>query len=90
MAVINVVVAKKRTIQVNTGTANLVSPSSAVTLKNITTIATGVTKLSQLSDVDVTNVAEGDTLVYNSSTSKYTAEPLDLNYTVGTLDGGNF
>ena len=89
MAAINVIVAKKRTVQVGTGTANLISPSSAVTLRNVPTIP-GLSKLAQLLDVDATTVADGDTLVYHANTAKYTVEPLDLDYTVGALDGGTF
>ena len=90
MTVINVIVAKKKTISVTSGSANLVSAAAPVTLRNIPTMAVGITKLAQLNDVDATTVVEGDTLVYHANTAKYTVEPLDINNTIGTLDGGSF
>lgn len=85
---INVIVAQKRNINITiNSTANVITSSTPVTLKNI---STKEGRIDQLLDVNAINETDGATLVYDSSIDKYIVEKLDLTNTVGPLDGGNF
>jgi hypothetical protein len=49
-----------------------------------------INSLEDLPDVDEVNVATGSTVVYNSTTGKYEVKPLDANFILGRIDGGEF
>lgn len=71
----------------------LVTNNSIMTT-NVVTVSQEVlklytNKLGELSDVDSSAKADGDTLVYVGSLDKYVVEKLDANNVLG-LDGGNF
>lgn len=91
---INVVVGKKRIININTNaTAGIINTNVPVTLKQDalkTASANGLTRLDQMTDVVATSESNGATLVYNSSIDKYIVEKLNLNNVEGTMDGGTF
>ena len=63
----------------------------SVTLPSGTGSAGSIQKLSSLSDVDVSSVADGALLQFNGSTQKFTAKN-ELDTTTGTLvfNGGSF
>lgn len=86
----NVVVARKRTVQVSAnGTAGILDTSVPVTLKNNPSLsATG--RLDRLTDVVANNEISGATLVYDAITDKYFVQKLDLSDVTGDLDGGTF
>lgn len=85
----NVVVAKQRNIRVTTNnTGGVITTNIPVTLKNTPIILGG--KLANLQDVVTSNQTNGSTVIYNSDLNKYIIEKLDLAYTIGTLDGGDF
>jgi len=87
----NVIVSKRRTVTVSSNaTAGVINTSTPVTLKPISTIASGVTTLESLTDVVSTGETTGDTLVYDSASKTWIAKPLDLTYATGGLDGGTF
>lgn len=89
--VINVVVAKKRTIRVSSnGTAGVIDTSIPVTLKPTPALTTAASRLDTLTDVVANNEVDGATLVYDESNDKYIVKILDLENTTGALDGGNF
>lgn len=91
---INVVVGKKRIININTNaTAGIINTNVPVTLKQDTlktASANGLTRLDQMTDVVATSESNGATLVYDSSIDKYIVEKLNLNNVEGTMDGGTF
>lgn len=89
---INVVVANKRNINVTVNsTAGIINTNNPVTLKNVPVIISEpATRLDKLLDVYANNEIEGATLVYDSATDKYIVEKLDLDNTVGALNGGDF
>ena len=81
---INVSVVKKT----NLGTIN---PTNPVTLKNVPTIASGVTRLDSLRDVNPTGETDGAVPVYQAATDTYIVKQVDLGTDVsGNLDGGTF
>ena len=89
----NIVVAKKRIINVSTNaTAGVINTTEPVVLKNTPTLVsgTGVTRLDHLQDVDANAELQGATLVYDATIDKYVVEKLNLSDTVGNLDGGQF
>jgi hypothetical protein len=87
----NVVVARKRTIQVSANaTAGLIDTSVPVTLKNTPVLSTGVTRLDRLTDVVANAETSGATLVYDATTDKYVVQKLDISNVTGDLDGGTF
>ena len=49
-----------------------------------------INSLEDLPDVDEINVSTGSTVVYNSVTGKYEVKPLDANFILGRIDGGEF
>lgn len=86
----NVVVARKRTIQVSAnGTAGILDTSVPVTLKNNPVLGTA-TRLDKLTDVVANAEINGATLVYEASIDKYIVKKLDLSDVTGDLDGGTF
>lgn len=74
----------------------LVEESTAVVVNVVTEGPQGaqgpagpaIESLGQIADVDTTGVVDGSLLVYNASTAKYVAGPLDTRLTV--TNGGNF
>lgn len=87
----NVILAKKRTINISVNTtAGVIDTSPPVTLKNIPVLRTNTNRLDTLDDVNANNELDGATLVYDISNDKYVVEKLNLSNTVGTLDGGDF
>lgn len=86
----NVVVGRKRTVQVSTNaTAGIIDSTVPVTLKS-TQVLTGPTRLDRLTDVNASGEVSGATLVYDSLNDTYYVKKLDLADTVGDLDGGTF
>ena len=86
----NVVVSRKRTIQVSANaTAGIIDTTTPVTLKN-TGISSNITRLDALNDVDATGEVSGATLVYDAGNDKYIVQKLDLTNDTGNLDGGTF
>lgn len=87
---VNVVVAKKRIININTNaTAGIINTNVPVTLKQDNN-KNNLTRLDQLIDVIATGETDGATLVYDSNTDKYIVEKLNLDNVEGTMDGGTF
>lgn len=91
---VNIVVVRKREVQVSTNaTAGVIDSNNPVSIKNNPTLYTaggGVDKLTHLIDVDAVIKVEGDTLVYQANTNMYVVKQLDLNYVTGEVDGGTF
>jgi hypothetical protein len=87
---VNVVVARKRTIQVSTNaTAGIIDSTTPVTLKNNPILTSGgVDRLDHLKDVDATTELDGSTLIYDAANDKYVVRKIDFG-DVG-LDGGDF
>lgn len=87
-AVINNTGGTKATINSNNGNA---PQQVSVTLPSGTGSAGSIQRLSALSDVDVSAVADGALLQYNGTTQKFTAKN-ELDTTTGTLvfNGGSF
>jgi len=92
MSTINVVVGRKRNVQVSAnGTAGVLDTTSSVTLKNTPTLSTsGNVAIDQLTDVNLSQRDDGSTLVYDLITDTYMVKPLDMTDVVGDLDGGTF
>lgn len=87
----NVVVARKRTIQVSAnGTAGILDTTVPITLKNNPVISSGANRLDKLNDVVANAEVNGATLVYQSNTDTYIVKKLDLSDVTGDLDGGTF
>jgi hypothetical protein len=86
---VNVVVAKKRTVQVSSNaTAGIIDSTVPVTLKNFQ--IGGATRLDKLVDVDASAETDKATLVYDTVSDKYIVKQLEFSEIVGTLDGGEF
>ena len=74
----NVVVSRKRTIQVSANaTAGIIDTSTPVILKN-TNISSNITRLDALNDVDATGEVSGATLVYDAGNDKYIVQKHDF------------
>jgi hypothetical protein len=88
----NVVVAKKRIINVSVNTtAGIIDTSPPVTLKNVPVLTTNFNnRLDSLNDVYANNEINGATLVYDSSTDLYKVEKLNIENVVGAINGGEF
>lgn len=90
----NVVVAKKRIINISTNaTAGVINTNVPVTLKQdtiVTASANGLTRLDQMVDVVATTEVNGASLVYDSNIDKYVVEKINLDNVEGTMDGGTF
>lgn len=81
--VINVVVSKKTKV----GTIGSDVP---VTLKNVPTLASGVTSFDQLSDVNLQQRTDGSVPIYDQPTNTYVVKHIDFAEIDGDLDGGTF
>jgi hypothetical protein len=94
MSNINVLVAKKRSIQVSTNaTAGIIDTTVPVTIKTIPILSPTLNSsqtLESLKDVVATNESEGDTLVYDSANKIWVSQKLDISYVTGNIDGGTF
>jgi len=87
---VNVVVGRKRTVQISANTTGgVIDTAVPVVLKNNPVIS-GVTRLDRLNDVIANNEIDGATLVYNSTDDTYVVKKLDLSDVTGDLDGGVF
>lgn len=87
----NVVVSRKRTIQVSANaTAGIIDTTNPVVLKNTPILGGGASRLDKLSDVIANNEVNGATLVYDSATDTYVVQKLDISNLTGDLDGGIF
>lgn len=88
----NVVVSRKRTVQISANTtAGIIDTSTPVVLKNNPSIgAGGVTRLDRLNDVVANAEVNGATLVYNQLDDTYVVKKLDLSDVTGSIDGGIF
>ena len=54
------------------------------TRTTVNTVNVSLADLGELNDVDTTGVDNGDVLMYNSTTEKWEAKPIEI------IDGGNF
>lgn len=87
---VNVVVGRKRTVQVSTNaTAGIIDSTTPVVLKNAPTLATA-TRLDRLEDVNSTGEIDKATLVYDAATDKYIVKQIEFDEIAGDLDGGTF
>ena len=69
-------------------TSGKISTTAPITLKNQ---VTEIRSIEDIRDVDEVNVANGATLVYNSSNDKYEVRPLQQeDFETLNLDGGSF
>ena len=93
---VNVVVSRKRTINVSAnGTGGVIDTSVPVTIKTTPTIHSGnaeaiIDTVDELKDVDLAYRANGSTLVYDANTHKYNVKNLEFTEIDGNLDGGTF
>lgn len=88
---VNVVVSRKRTIQISANaTAGIIDTSTPVVLKNNPVTLGGATRLDKLTDVAANNEVNGATLVYNAANDTYVVQKLDISDVTGDLDGGTF
>lgn len=89
MTTVNVVVGRKRNIQVSANaTGGSVSTNrNQVTLKSS---ITPITRLDSLADVNAAGEVMGAVPVYNSVTDTYVVQKLNLIDVTGDLDGGTF
>ena len=87
---VNVIVGRKRTVQVSTNTtAGVIDTSTPVVLKNAPTLSSA-TRLDGLQDVVATGETDKATLVYDAATDKYVVKQLEFGDLTGDLDGGTF
>ena len=83
---VNVVVAKKRNIQITSNTtAGVINSVTPVTLKNTPTVT--ATRLENLQDIDFTNEVDGAVLIYDANTNTYMFKTVAG---LTGLDGGIF
>lgn len=88
---VNVVVSRKRTIQISANaTAGIIDTSSPVVLKNNPIVGGAATRLDKLTDVAANTEVNGATLVYNAANDTYVVQKLDISNVTGDLDGGTF
>jgi len=92
MSTINVVVGKKKNIQVSAnGASGSLETTNSITLKNTPTLSTsGNVAIDQLKDINLSQRNNGSTLVYDLVTDTYFVKPLEMTDVVGDLDGGTF
>lgn len=87
---VNVVVGRKRTVQVSTNaTAGVIDSSTPVVLMNGPTLD-NVTRLDRLEDVNATGEVDKATLVYDANTDTYVVKQIEFGDISGDLDGGTF
>jgi hypothetical protein len=72
-----------------TKTAGILQTSTPVTVKNQLR-EYQINSIQDLPDVAETNVSNGSTLVFNSTTNLYEVKPLDAGNITGVIDGGEF
>jgi lipopolysaccharide export system protein LptA len=84
----NVVVVKKRTLNVNAA-SSVIDSHNPVTLKNFPALG-AINRIDKMLDVDASLESNGATLVYDSSNDRYIVKQLDLSDVTGVLDGGEF
>jgi hypothetical protein len=87
---VNVVVSRKRNIQVSSNTAGVIDTTVPVTLKNVPTLVNGVDTIDELHDVNLAQRNDGSTLVYDAPSDTYVVKKLEFVDIVGDLDGGIF
>lgn len=87
---VNVVVSRKRNIQVSSNTAGVIDTNVPVTLKNVPTLINGADTVDELQDVILSQRNDGSTLVYDQPSDKYIVKKLQFEDIVGDLDGGVF
>lgn len=71
-------------------TSGIITSTSPVTVKNISTVGSENVRLDQLSDVVPNNEVDKATLVYDAATDKYIVKLMEFNDISGNLDGGTF
>ena len=89
MTTVNVVVGRKKNIQVSANATG----GSISTNRNPVTLKPSITptsRLDSLNDVVATGEVSGAVPVYDAATDKYVVQKLDLNNVIGDLDGGTF
>lgn len=90
---VNVVVSRKRTVNVSThGTGGVIDTTTPVTLKNIPTIISsgGVDTIDEMRDINLAQRTDGSTLIYDQGTNTYVVKRMDFEEINGDLDGGVF
>lgn len=88
-AVIKVKTQNVARVSINATSGSMTS-TNPITIKNLPTTSSGVTRLDQLFDVVATNETDKATLVYDAVTDKYVVQPLEFGDITGDLDGGTF
>lgn len=71
-------------------TAGAITSINPVTIKTISAVNSGASRLDQLADVVANNEVDKSTLVYDAVTDKYVVKPLEFQDITGNLDGGTF
>lgn len=69
-----------------TNTDGRLSAAAPITLKNQ---IQEIRSIEDIGDVSEVNVANGATLIYNSSNDKYEVKPINIS-DLGAIDGGTF
>lgn len=87
---VNVVVSRKRNIQISSNTVGVIDTTVPVTLKNVPTLVNGVDTIDELNDVNLSQRNDGSTLVYDQPSDTYVVKHLDFVDIAGDLDGGTF
>jgi hypothetical protein len=91
---LNVIIGRKRQIQVSTNaTSGIIDSSTPLVLKNnpsLIAIGSGVERFDRLRDIDAAAEIEGAVPVYEANTDMYYVKKLDLDYITGEVDGGTF
>jgi hypothetical protein len=91
MSVINVVVGRKRNINISANTtAGVIDSTTPVTLKNISSVGGITQRFDRLLDVSAEGETQGAVPVYDDTTDKYIVKKLDFTEIDGNLDGGTF
>jgi len=89
-----VLIAKKRSVHVSTNaTAGIIDTTVPVTIKTIpvlSLVGPGSNTLEGLMDVNAISETTGDTLVYDSTSKTWVAQPLDISNITGNIDSGTF
>ena len=73
-------------------TGSFINSINPIILKNTPVLVSesGATSVTDLTDVTVSNEANGATLVWDTATNSFIVKPLDISEITGTLDGGEF
>ena len=73
---------------------SVITTDNTITIKNLPFVPQGGGggggSIDTLSDVIIESKVQGATLCYDKKTDDYIVKPLDLAYTTGILDGGEF